>query len=242
MYKKHEIFDLPSKDTVIWRYMDFWKFKDLISTSKLYMPALYYLSDPNEGEVPKNIGKILIEQAKEKYGEAAAKGWERLVAPNENFKKTNFVSCWNIKEVESFALWKIYTKDKSAVAIKSTVQRLIESIEIEEEIQQHIGKVIYHDGNSYAIRGNMFDLLIRKWSYYDYENELRIVSMKGAKNDKALKTHPQGLRSNINLDILIEKVYVPAEAGEEDCNAVSEMLKENGLFKDVKYSGIRETR
>ena len=40
MYREHKYFELPEKKETIWRYMDFWKFKDLIESKTLYLSTI----------------------------------------------------------------------------------------------------------------------------------------------------------------------------------------------------------
>ena len=53
MYEDHPIFNTPTDNTLIWRYMDFTKFISLLETSSLFFAQGDKLGDPFEGSFPK---------------------------------------------------------------------------------------------------------------------------------------------------------------------------------------------
>ena len=127
-----------------------------------------------------------------------------------------------------------------AIAIKSTISRLLNSFNEENELHQYVGTVKYHDGIKYSFRGNMFDPVMYKWNYYQFENELRIVTPFRAKNFDALKTHPNGVTPIVNTGELIDKIYLSPNASQEHFEKVNQLLKEHNLKKDIYFSGINE--
>ena len=47
MYKKHCEINTPELTQEIWRYMDLWKFLDIIDNSRMYLSIYEKLNDPN---------------------------------------------------------------------------------------------------------------------------------------------------------------------------------------------------
>ena len=60
MYYNHGEFDIPDDETVVWRYMDFDKFEDLIQSSQLYFPRLDRMGDLTEGLFPTQAQEKII--------------------------------------------------------------------------------------------------------------------------------------------------------------------------------------
>lgn len=58
MYKTYRGFYEPTKKaSLIWRYIDFTKFVDLVDSSQLYFSRLDKFEDPFEGTMPVNLIK-----------------------------------------------------------------------------------------------------------------------------------------------------------------------------------------
>jgi hypothetical protein len=55
----HEFIVEKTKNIPYWRYMDFWKFLNLINTSKLFFPNIEMLGDQNEGKIPEKIFNMM---------------------------------------------------------------------------------------------------------------------------------------------------------------------------------------
>lgn len=221
--------------------MDFWKLEDLITTSELYFASLLKMGDEHEGIIPEKIAKSFIEQALVNEGKDAAEGMRKVVQPNERFKKETFISSWNMKPSESFAMWKLYTSNSNAISIKSTIERLINAFHVDDNFTEYIGQIQYHDGKKYVFRGNLFDPVMYKWSYYEFENEIRVTINHYAKGGfKELKTWPEGIRPRIDLNILIDSIYLAPFADEVQYNNLSQLLKSINLNVDIYESGIKD--
>lgn len=105
---------VPDEQT-IFRYMDFSKFMDLLENRYLFFCNADNFEDWFEGEMPEgfyNSWPIDISTRHKEMSEVF----------NDIFKA--YVSCWNTGTVESYALWKIYTKPETGVAIKTNVKNL----------------------------------------------------------------------------------------------------------------------
>lgn len=120
MFRELSEFQTPQDDTIIWRYMDLWKFIDLIQTNELYFPRIDQLGDLTEGVFPEEAQNRLFEYL-ESNGRNEEADSLREGLRNQRHRVDKFISSWNLSDNESFLLWKAYTSDLSAVAIKSTV-------------------------------------------------------------------------------------------------------------------------
>lgn len=242
MYKKHKYFILPSptEENTVWRYMDFWKFKDLISSSELYMSTIKNMGDKYEGRIPDKVRKKWVDNLQERGLKSSAEFVEQMGSfePILNYN----ISSWNINKNESYALWKIYTQDHSAVAIRTNITKLITSFK-NNDYWQHIGKINYFDHPSnFKFDSNIMNVALNKFDYYSFENELRILNIVPANvKIKDASTNESGnIRVNMNLDELIEAIYLAPNATEDDFNNVKKLLYENNLSKDIYISGIND--
>ena len=67
MYKEHQNFKLPeNEDDVIWRYMDLWKFEDLLKIHSLYFSTIKNMGDKFEGRIPDSVANNWIQKLTEK--------------------------------------------------------------------------------------------------------------------------------------------------------------------------------
>lgn len=91
-------------------------------------------------------------------------------------------------------MWKAYSSNEITVRIGSSIRHFTDSIlKIEHDI--FIAKVDYKNKFSTDI----FDIIFRKYSYYEDEQELRML---------VLSDNPKGLLIPVDLDILIDEVRV----------------------------------
>ena len=115
------------------------------------------------------------------------------------------VSSWHINEYESFAMWQIFTQNSEGIAIQSTIGRLQKALQKEKEFNQYIGEVNYIDyKKEYIPFDDMFFPFLFKRKSFQYEREVRILSDL---NDKDIKIN-DGLKINVDLNQLIEKIYI----------------------------------
>jgi hypothetical protein len=146
------------------------------------------------------------------------------------------VNTWHINEVESAAMWDLYSNRNAGIAIQSTYKRLSESFRNNEEDVIWIGKVKYKDYDR-DLSGffNIFDAFTCKRSSFEHERELRaLTSLRGLQFienllDQSKRIVASNVIPNISqgdreahgkyvhteLDTLIERIYVSPLS--EDC-------------------------
>jgi len=260
MFKEHEAFITPKDEQKIWRYMDLAKFVDIIDRGKLYFPTADRLGDPFEGSFPKayidyfnaNLDKIF---RPETWGiidrEQAPKSFSRA---RRTVRKFVAVSCWNMQEEESTALWKIYCGTFSGtfggIAIQTTIGSLKRSI-ADENRDIYIGKVEYIDYFSEPpseLTGDFFlKVFLYKGKSFKFENEVRAITKLpelkriGDFHAKFIPGH-KGYDVTIDLDLLIENVYLPPTTSSKwQKKVVESLLVKHGLKKKVRQSDLNKT-
>jgi hypothetical protein len=214
-------------DCVLWRYMDLSKFVSLLHTRALYFPALrMFDGDPFEGCPPKHVleaarkpGAVLDINSRLHAYRAARRGV--------------FVSCWHANKIESDAMWKLYGSTAATVAIRSTYQRMVNIFGLSLE-SYHGGMVQYVDFETYAEpAGGGVEWAMFKRENFVHECEFRILKVSYGSG-----AEPPGLSIPVDLDTLIEGVYVSPLAPPWTAEVVRDMIPRYALTKDVKQSTL----
>ena len=190
-------------------------------------------------------GAVCAEADSDKYDEALSdyysdcmEGYpvsEQLVQDehkgNQLIRKNSFLSCWFEGTYESIAMWRLYASGKEAkgVAIKTTVGQLKKAIGRDVEI----GRIEYIDYSKEWPNAN--EALWRKRLSFEYEHEVRVrVMNKGGLS----QTPPEFLMLPVNLNELIEAVYVSPMAEHWFKDVVVDVMKKYGVVKSVHHSAL----
>lgn len=236
MYQPHaglqcEITD----DVVIWRYMDFTKYIDFLTSNSLWFARLNTLGDPFEGTyTAENHARFALMADREVLTLQNSSKEEQENRLNlikgipggtaRRNRACTYVSCWHNNDYESAAMWKLYLKSDEGIAIRSTTRRLVDCLaECPETI--HIGRVKYIDYSTEAVendRGiwNALDGVIHKRISFAHEKEIRAIMHKpdlfasaeeGATKSLNEPTLP-GYAPGIGINALVESVYVSPTA------------------------------
>jgi len=236
MYQEHDDLSLERAATYpLWRYMDLWKFLKLINRSKLFFSNLEKFGDQNEGKVPKQFYKWMVEQ-------------DKLNGRNDDFPKyykeymdkhtsnKALANSWSAIEIESFALWKMYAKDKLGIAIKTDIYRLINSFKRSTETI-FIGDVNYFDlrKRNYKL-GSQISNFVNKNKFYEFEKEVRCLILLD--NDENVSSKSV----EVDLNVLIKEVYLSPFAVETGLLEVIEFLRDkHNLNFTINKSNINDT-
>jgi hypothetical protein len=209
MYIDHPELKKPNNENAkIWRYMDLWKFLDMLATSSLHFSRVDCLDDSLEGtwgpsgvfEAYKSQGDNFLNQLK--Y-------WEKV------FKTTGAVSCWNLNEDESEKMWKLYVKSDDGIVIQSTFGDFKKVMQNCERVL-YIGLMEYIEYQSDKFAGatnHTFGNFTTFFNYKDkdfrHENELRALIMAiGNQGNPAKPIPEQGIKIPINLSELIKEIRI----------------------------------
>ncbi|WP_149206332.1 hypothetical protein [Flavobacterium johnsoniae] len=197
MYLNNPNIKLPNEpDTIVWKYLDLSKFLDLLLSKKLFMSRSDKFEDQYEG--------TFSEPTYEEIKKLAVDNPEFL-----NYYKTHrekvAISSWHINEYESFAMWQIFTKNNEGLAIQSTIGRLQKAVRPENNFDQYIGEVNYIDyKKEYIPFDDLFFPFLFKRKSFQYEREVRILT-DTSKSEIKLN---DGLKINVDINQLIEKIYI----------------------------------
>jgi hypothetical protein len=243
MYKKISNIKTNLTDqTLLWRYMEFWKLIDLLEKSELYFCSINSLGDQYEGKIPDRVFNFFLDEEKEggilhdKEKEQELKFIENYRNYIENkIRPTTLISSWCAHKTESFALWKMYSKDKLGVAIKTDFSNLKQAFN-STNIDVFINEVIYLDETKFSykfsVENNIYPFLIKN-KYYEFENEVRCIIQE----TNSYGNH----RIKIDLKNLIQEIYISPFAESIGFKPVIEFIKDKyKLNFDIKISGVND--
>jgi hypothetical protein len=227
MYVHNPNIKLPqNSDTVIWKYLDLSKFLDLLLSRKLFMSRSDKFEDQYEGT----------------FSEPTFEEMKRLSENNPEFltyykshREKVVVSSWHTGEYESYAMWQIFTQNSEGLAIQSTLGRLRKALAPERTYEQFIGAVNYIDyKREYIPFEDAFFPFLFKRKSFQYEREIRVISDL-SKADIQIN---EGLKISVDIDQLIEKIYIHPKSENWYKNLVIELLKQLGFDFTIEKSDL----
>ena len=259
-YKEHPELKTPDNpDAKIWRYLDFTKFLSMLEDQSLFFCRLdvFAEKDPYEG-LYTNLNARSEEVS---YSDFPEEFWQKKGIEDEKTlsiiqaaqkqvrpfikqqREMTFVNSWCVSEHESAAMWPLYIQGAEGIAVQSTFNRLIESMKKYEDFNVFIGEIKYLDYNTEAIPpGQILLPLTTKRKSFEHEKELRalIWTLQHGKNkledNKFAST--LGLSVPINLDKLIESIYVSPTAAHWFLNLIKAITKRYEITKPVIQSDL----
>lgn len=241
----------------IWRYIDFTKFVDLLERKKQYFVSgekLQNTIDPFEGFFQKS--NLLNQEQLDEFDKQMIT--QRDTQARFEDPKSVFVNCWQINDVDSHAMWKIFTTVNTGIAIQTTVKQLKKSFHYYHR-PVYISKIKYgdnkHKDTTISWIPHRFS---RKGKSFIHEQELRIftegtdITSECFASDDGINykfyTIPpynhivekddDGIYVNIDPDYFIEKIYVAPLAEEWFFDLVKKITKRYGLHQPVEKSSL----
>lgn len=249
----HWPFESPEPKTKLWRFMDLAKFVSLLSTRKLYFTRLSDFSDVYEGAVCsvkgkdnyeqqdhfirrivtaanlKGLGMNLTEEEVEKKTEESRKNAEKN---RRLMRDSTYVNCWSMNEVESEAMWRLYSRDmRCGVAIQTTFERLFFALDAMSNFK--IGKVNYVNfDENFVVNGH--DSVWYKRKSLEYEHEVRAIVRK-IPNHNAIFSNEVA----VDLDKLIARVVISPEAEMWFFEVIQDICHKYDIHCPIDWSEIQ---
>lgn len=239
--------------------MDLAKFLSLLDRSALYFPRVDQLAitDPFEGyytnanaraadlkyeQVPKQL--LDANNIKDEQTFNLVVGGLRMMRQLQSIhREVMYVNSWHVLEHESAAMWTLYLRSQDGIAVRSTYPRLVDSLSDYHEFPIFIGKIRYIDYEREIIPwGQVLFPAMHKRKSFEHEQELRaliwtLVEPKhnfDFNNPKANPFHDvMGLYVDVDLDKLIDQVYVAPTAPKWLVDLLTTLMKKYGFNKDV---------
>jgi hypothetical protein len=159
----------PPGDTVICRFMDFDKFRDLFGNEELYLRRTdrFKETDPQEG-LPSDqyVRKARGLQQYDLHDELALNNDQAFTRQTS---EGHYINCWQIFEGETLAMWNTYGK---GVVTFSQFHMLKSALDIQLD-PIFLGVVRY--GEKEMMGYNTVQFLFTKRRHFEKERELRVV-------------------------------------------------------------------
>ena len=210
MYEPLDGFESPDDPTVkVWRYLDFTKFVALLDSQALFFTRADQFLDPFEGALP----RASIAPTSPTGTPTDTDVLARLGAMRERILRQVGIASWHINEQESAAMWSLYLKSDEGVAIQTTYQRLTTAFNACQE-PIHLGVVQYIDFDHETIPwgSNVLFPFVYKRKSFEFERELRAVIWRPPTDGRAPLDDNFGAATPINLEQLVERIYVAPSA------------------------------
>ena len=214
-YYNHPDLVLPEDGSVIWRYMELWKFQAMLQKNSVFFSRADKQSDNLEGEHPE--GMLAELERKFRDGIPSNDGHTYTFREWHMQKEipSRLISCWSVGPNESQRMWTEFTNTKESVVIRSTIERLKNCFHDKAEPVVRIGRVRYGEEENRLPRSR-FQWKVNFWLYaffakkdsLRWQNEVRaIVNIARRKQDR-LAHSETGCYVNADLKQLVESVWI----------------------------------
>ncbi|TAL00610.1 MAG: hypothetical protein EPO08_13050 [Rhodospirillaceae bacterium] len=239
---QHPAFPQPQDlNATLWRYMDWPKFEWLVLNGRLFMPRLSLLTatDPMEGKTPAGELAWWRKAAEEADNDEKKKNLienrKKLDAFAAMFHPRWFVSCWHMRQHENYAMWRCYTASPDAVAVHTTYSALRKCLP--DHVESGVVRYIDYRREGLATM-NLYQLVMHKRHYYDFEQEVRAVASEMALpqlggDHIAGNSDERAYMPPIDLRHLIHGIRLHPEASESFRQKVESLASEKQLPKPL---------
>lgn len=230
---------LPPDDAVIWRYMDLWKLKAILTQCSLFFVRSDKFEDDWDSVLPPNWeSSVNIPMGPRPDGGTytIAEWYKEREIPS------NPIVCWNCNDTECFRMWEEYTTGSESVVVKSTLGQLKQCFShTEREIR--IGLIEYGDHNdlasprfAYSQWGDSSDTVppnpwyVPRWfkrPHFQYEKELRATTHV-SQREHPFDTGFNVVIGNPGVADLIQTIRLHPRASSAFAEAVRKLLSDTG--------------
>ncbi|PHM40808.1 hypothetical protein Xszus_00483 [Xenorhabdus szentirmaii] len=210
----------------LWKYMTFTKYIELISSKKLYLGKINGFRDIYEGTVTKHYKELHNKLVKQ--GEYTQQEVDDFFNELKSFEKMAHINCWHENSYESAAMWDLYGRTNESIAIETNFARL-QNLLPDNVLLEKV-KYLDYDSDLFPPLNNLAPF-VHKRNSFKHENEVRIIKFENNNN----KT---GIKLDMNLNKLIEKVHVSPEAEPWFIDLVIEVTKKYQIKTTVVKSKL----
>ena len=232
----------------IWRYVEFWKLEDLITTRQLYLHRADKLNDEHEGLPPVEYERVLNLN---KYDLNQTQERDHKIGELAQFRQAFYVSCWHLQTEETAAMWAGYGKDGIAIVSRYDLLK-----QVLDPLPDNVLFGLIRYGTAHLTGWNVIRFLTTKREEYYQEREVRAMIWLTDTND-GVNRHfdlnnrahdrpiydppealPEAIRRYIDVESLITEVVVSPSAPPERLAAVRKLLAKSGIDSGVRESDL----
>lgn len=246
MWKKQDDLDEPPDDTLLWRYMDFTKLVSILEKRALFFCGLPSLEDPYEGVATRAYAEGLQEESKQLDDDHPLKRISPNVAAflmESHIMQRGwvYVSCWHMNEIESPGMWSLYLKTNEGIAIRSRFSDFRESFAASK--REIMGSAIRYVDFETALPDtkNIIEWCRMKRQGFEHEREFRTIAFTPPEKIAPQDGNAAGIYVPIDIDKLIETVFIAPHAKTWFADLVRSVLKRYGVDKEVRHSTLYQS-
>jgi hypothetical protein len=238
MYQRHAQCDSPTDGATLWRYMDLTRFMSMIDSASLFFCRADLFQDAFEGSLaPANLVR------RDELAPADPLDEAFVEVPYRQMRDWTAINCWSCAEHESAAMWSLYCPDGLGVAVRSTFARLCTGLQACQQWKVYIGKVTYLDYEQALVPDrHLLAPFLHKRRSFEHEHEVRAVIQRMP--DTTMRERPSpfaargGVSAAVDLDALIEGIYVAPTASDWYSDLVRSIVRRYGLDAPVLQSSL----
>jgi len=253
-------------DIKIWRYLDFTKFVALLESRSLFFCRSDLFLDKFEGSYTRKAADLRDESYRKAIPQMPESQRQHMFDVQRHARreerKNFYINCWHMNHYESAAMWELYGVTGQSVAIQSTYRTLerilprnLSDTGNPQEGHVDIGIVRYLDYDQDLMpQIYTFDPFLRKRASFSHENEARLFLQRENASKGFSKfgdgpvepiTEEDNIQEGINVDVdlekLIQKVYVSPDSGIWFCDLIVDVLARYGFEIEVSQSSINDS-
>lgn len=242
----------PSDDAVIWRFMELYKFRDLMASEELYFRRADLFTDQSEGLPPEQYARRVLRLDPYDINDCVSlNNHLGFLAQN---RESYFINCWHLYRQETLDMWEQYGKDGVAVCsrfglLKAALHGLLE--------EAHLGLVRYgidHLANTF----NTLEFITTKQAKYAQEREVRAwltaidplaggnrhIDSNGFPHSVPLHENPRNSwvpeckRRRIDLRALITEIVISPWAAQDVVEEIRLWVKLKAFPDSTRHSNL----
>ena len=221
-------------DTRIARYFNEKRLIDIIDKQEIWFSNIEEFHDKRERTIPLSFFIGVPDTYKQNY---------LTIQELKNEKIKAYVTCWAKFPSENYALWKIYDKESRGACLVTTVGKLKAALNRNDMFLCEVNYIDYNDKQQRvylpwviydpdAVPNVMRVSEKFKIRPYKYEDEIRGIIY--------LNEDKKGFPVKVNLQSLIDEVYISPFSNKEQTEITLELLKSRFDERIIRISEIIE--
>ena len=232
----------PRDEEIVYRYMDFYKFKDLVSSKKLYLSRgdQFDKEDSYEGTETK-FGTNLRRAVHD------SDAFEKNTRLYERNRRCVAINSWYVGNQELEAMWGKFAKETDGIAIRTRVEKIRSALSAWDRYLC-VRKMEYtenHDKEFNKFGCPFFPFSIKRKKDFANENELRIIygEGKGCTEEsprlyQAKEIVDTYVRISMDPSILIDKIVLSPKSTTSVLKEVQKITMQAGLHVPIVCSSL----
>lgn len=241
MYEEHALVKSPPTEAILWRYMDLPKFMSILENHALFFVRSDKLGDPFEGSFSKlnqALRPIIYKDMQLPEAEL-----NKVFLFMKEFRGFTLINCWHESDIESEAMWRLYSRGHYGIAIRTSFGRLRDSLKCDESV--YIGRVNYVDySTNFTIEGNSLGPYLDKRKSFEHEREVRAIMTPELPGEGPLNLREDicdvGVNIDVDIHLLIHEVVIDSRADDWFLELIRRIAITYGVDASISRSLLAE--